>query len=537
MPFRILSTNGAQSFELREGSTLLVGRAASSDIPIFDPTISRRHASLCSSAAGVEVSDLGSSNGTFVNGVRVESASVAVGDELTFGKVPFRLTAVEAPPAPPPGFADESTRGTLTPAEATVIRQRAFNSADGHLSSVFRAANLADARADHSKLDGAARTEKKLALLLEVSKGLSRAVDVNALLDKVTELVFQILDVDRVAIELLDASGARVPTIARDRKGPVAGKAVPQSIARMVVDEKVAVLSDNAPQDQRFGGQSILMQSVRSAMCAPLIGTEDVVQGVLYVDNITTTHRFGDEDLEFLTAFSNIAAVALENSRFAERIRHETIVRGNFERFFAPRLAAQIAGSAHQLKLGGDKATVAVLFSDIRGFTALSESMTPDDVAKLLSEYFSVMVEIVFRHGGTLDKFIGDAVMAQWGAPIGAVDDADRAMDAALDMMRELETLNKRWSAENRPQLQIGVGLSFGESFAGYIGSERRLEYTVIGDVVNIASRLCSEAGSGEILLTDAMRAALSESPPMRERGTMELKGKSQATPVYSVTA
>ncbi|HEY7861840.1 MAG TPA: adenylate/guanylate cyclase domain-containing protein, partial [Gemmatimonadaceae bacterium] len=470
----------------------------------------------------------------FVNGVRVESASVSIGDELTFGKVPFRLTAVEAPPAPPPGLVDESTRSATPLADATVLRQRAFNSADGHLSSVFRAANLAEARG-HAALDGAARTEKKLALLLEVSKGLSRAVDVNALLDKITELVFQILDVDRVAIELIDASGARVPTIARDRQGPVTGKAVPQSIARMVVDEKVAVLSDNAPEDQRFGGQSILMQSVRSAMCAPLIGTEDVVQGVLYVDNITTTHRFGDEDLEFLTAFSNIAAVALENSRFAERIRHETIVRGNFERFFAPRLAAQIAGSAHTLKLGGDKSTVAVLFSDIRGFTALSESMTPDEVASLLSEYFSVMVEIVFRHGGTLDKFIGDAVMAQWGAPISASDDADRAMDAALDMMRELETLNERWTTERRPRLGIGIGLSFGESFAGYIGSERRLEYTVIGDVVNVANRLCSEAGSGEILITDALRQALSDPPPMRERGTMELKGKSQGTPVYSV--
>jgi adenylate cyclase len=537
MPFRLLSTNGAQSFELREGSTLLVGRAASSDIPIFDPTISRRHASVSSSTAGVQVSDLGSSNGTFVNGVRVDSAPVAVGDELTFGKVPFRLTAVEAPAAPAASFLDESTRSTTPPTHATVIKQRAFDSADGRLSSVFRAASLAEAKADRSALDGAARTEKKLALLLEVSKGLSRAVDVNALLDKITELVFQILDVDRVAIELIDSDGARVPTIARDRKGPVTGKAVPQSIARMVVEEKVAVLSDNAPQDQRFGGQSILMQSVRSAMCAPLIGTEDVVHGVLYVDNITTTHRFGDEDLEFLTAFANIAAVALENSRFAERIRHETIVRGNFERFFAPRLAAQIAGAAHKLKLGGDKATVAVLFSDIRGFTALSESMTPDEVAQLLSEYFSVMVEVVFRHGGTLDKFIGDAVMAQWGAPIGAADDADRAMDAALDMMRELEMLNERWSGEGRPRVQIGIGLSYGDSFAGYIGSERRLEYTVIGDVVNIASRLCSEAGSGEILLTDAMRRVLTGAPPMRERGTMELKGKSQATPVYSVTA
>ena len=531
MPFRIVSTSGAQSFELREGSTLLVGRAASSDIPIFDPTISRRHAQLCSTSAGVEVSDLGSSNGTFVNGARVDSATVVVGDELTFGKVPFRVIVQEA--APPPQ--DERTRAVTPPTGATVLKQRAYDSPDGLLSSVFRAANLAEAKDDRSGLNGAARTEKKLALLLEVSKGLSRAVDVNALLDKITELVFQILDVDRVAIELVDADGGRVPTISRDRQGVITGKAIPQSIARMVVDEKVAVLSDNAPQDQRFGGQSILMQSVRSAMCAPLIGTEDVVQGVLYVDNITTTHRFNEEDLEFLTAFSNIAAVALENSKFAERIRHETMVRGNFERFFAPRLAAQIAGSAHKLKLGGDKSKVAVLFSDIRGFTALSETMKPDEVARLLSEYFTVMVEIVFRHGGTLDKFIGDAVMAQWGAPIGAGDDADRAMDAALDMMRELEVLNEQWVNEGRPRLQIGIGLSFGESFAGYIGSERRLEYTVIGDVVNIASRLCSEAGGGEILVTDAMRAALTEAPSMHARGTMDLKGKSQATPVYCV--
>jgi len=532
MPFRIVATSGSMSFELREGSTLLVGRAASSDIPIFDPTISRRHAKLCSSAEGVQVSDLGSINGTFVNGERVDNATVVVGDELVFGKVPFRVIVQDSVTS----AQDERTRSATPVPPATVLKQRAYDSPDGLLSSVFRSANLADAKADRSGLDGAARTEKKLALLLEVSKGLSRAVDVTALLDKITELVFQILDVDRVAIELVDIVGGRVPTISRDRQGVITGKSIPQSIARMVVDEKVAVLSDNAPQDQRFGGQSILMQSVRSAMCAPLIGTEDVVQGVLYVDNITTTHRFNEEDLEFLTAFSNIAAVAIENSKFAERIRHETMVRGNFERFFAPRLAAQIAGSADQLKLGGDKTTVAVLFSDIRGFTALSEAMKPDEVARLLSEYLSVMVEIVFRHGGTLDKFIGDAVMAQWGAPISADDDPDRAMDAALDMMRELEVLNERWASEGRPRLQIGIGLSFGESFAGYIGSERRLEYTVIGDVVNIASRLCSEAGGGEILMTDAMRQALTDAPSMDERGTMELKGKRETLAVYSVS-
>jgi adenylate cyclase len=198
-------------------------------------------------------------------------------------------------------------------------------------------------------------------------------------------------------------------------------------------------------------------------------------------------------------------------------------------------LAARIAGAGEQVKLGGEKRTIAILFSDIRGFTSLSETMNPDDVANLLSEYFTVMVEIVFRHGGTLDKFIGDAVMAQWGAPIGEKDDADRAMAAAVDMLEELKILNVKWKAAGRPEMQIGIGVNYGESFAGYIGSERRLEYTVIGDAVNISSRLCARAEGGEILLTESMKTALSKPPKMTEKGSMELKGRKKPMPVFSV--
>jgi adenylate cyclase len=544
MPFKLISTTGDQSFELLEGTTLIVGRASSSDIPLLDPTISRRHAELSCAPAGVRLRDLGSSNGTFVNGTRVEAVTLVDGDVVTFGQVPFRVMEV-APPAPTPPSATPGSASTeSTSAEgadgvaqdSTILRQRPLHQPTGLLSTMFAATSLADAKARTDAASVHERTEKKLALLLEVSKGLSRAVDVDVLLDTIVGMVFQILDVDRVAIELTDEQGRLVPKIARDRHGAIVRRAVPQSIARKVVEEKVAVLSDNAPQDARFGGQSILMQSVRSAMCAPLIGSEHRVQGVLYVDNLTATQRFDDDDLDFLVAFSSIAAVALENSAFAERIRREMLVRSNFERFFAPNLAARIAAAPEGVRLGGEKRTVAVLFSDIRGFTALSEEMRPDDVARLLSEYFTVMVEVVFRHGGTLDKFIGDAIMAQWGAPIASSDDADRAMSAALDMLRELDQLNARWRAEGRPPLQVGIGLNYGESFAGYIGSERRLEYTVIGDAVNTASRLCSAADGGEILLTESLRAALTHPPPMRERGTMELRGKSQSIAVYSVT-
>lgn len=535
MPLRLISTTSDQSFELGDGATLIVGRASGSDIPLFDPTISRRHAELVCDGTALRIRDLGSSNGSFINGERIETGDAAAGDEVTFGQLLFRLEAVAPAPPPPAPAPAPAPPEPDTARGQSILRERPLGTSTGFLSAVLRGSTLAEVKSGPPPADPHEETEKKLAILLEVAKQLSRATDVDALLDSIAGLVFQILDVDRVAIELLEPSGELVPRICRDRKGPVAARPVPKSIARRAAADKVAILSANALADERFGGQSVLMQSVRSAMCAPLIGSEDRVLGILYVDNLTTTQRFGDDDLDFLVAFSNIAAVAIENGEMAERIRRASLVRSNFERFFAPSLAARIAESPDAVRLGGDKRRVAVLFSDIRGFTALAEEMAPDDVARLLSEYFTVMVDVVFRHGGTLDKFIGDAIMAQWGAPLGADDDADRAMAAALDMMSELELLNVKWAAEGRPAVHIGIGLNCGESFAGYVGAERRLEYTVLGDAVNTASRLCAAAGPGEILLTEDMRAALHAPPPLRERGTMELRGKSMPVPVFSV--
>jgi len=523
MTYRLVGIDNEFRFELAPAGTLVCGRAVTSDLAIVDPTVSRHHADVSVAEGGINVHDVGSSNGTFVNGVRIEQSFVVPGDTLTIGKVAFTLEQVaDAPAAPPPA---------VPPAGAvpggTIVRQVPRTPATGFAESGKLQAAMAAA-------DPAEKDRQKLAILLEVSKGLTRAADTDALLAKVADYVFQILEADRCAILLLEGD-RMVQKVARDKRSATVAYQVPQSIVGMVVEGKVAVLSDDAGEDTRFGGQSILMQQVRSALCAPLIGSEDRVLGVLYVDTFNLMKRFGEADLDFLIAFAGIVAVALENANFAERIRREALTRSNFERFFTPQLAARIANSEEAIRLGGEKRPVAVLFSDIRGFTALSETMNPDAMAKHLTEYFTEMVDCVFRHGGTLDKFIGDAVMAQWGAPIHEPDDADRAMAAAIDMMQQLDLLNERWRAEGRPELRIGIGLNFGEAFAGNIGSERRLEYTVIGDTVNVASRLCSKAGGGEIIISEGFRQVLNSPPALDTLEPLELKNKSQPVPAFRV--
>jgi adenylate cyclase len=277
------------------------------------------------------------------------------------------------------------------------------------------------------------------------------------------------------------------------------------------------------------------MQSVRSAMSAPLMASEGSVLGLIYVDNMTATNSFGDEDLEFLMAFSGIAAVAIENSQLSDQLAREAVVLSNFQRYFAPNIVEQIAGQEGMVQLGGTKRPVVVFFSDIRGFTPMSEKMSPDDIASLLTEYFTEMVEIVFEHGGTLDKFMGDAIMALWGAPVASDDDADRAMRAAIDMMGVLRRLNEKWSSEGKPHVEIGIGINFGEVFAGNIGSEQRMEYTVIGDPVNIASRLCSKADGGQVLISEPFYNVLKAPPEVEALEPLELRGKSKTVPVYQV--
>ncbi len=519
---RLVALSGDQTIELRPGQTVVVGRSLTCDAPVNDPsgTVSRAHAELMLTGAGIRVTDRTSANGTFVNDRRVTQADAGPGDIVAFGKAAFRVEAATAPVAEP-----TDRRGDTRPATppGAIVRRLAVPAA-GSLPPVGGSR--------------AAEREKKLGHLLEIAMQLASAQDLDSLLTRVADLTFALMGVERLSILLRDPDSDELALrLSRGATGADgAPRPVPRSIVREVMEKKEAVLSHDAGADARFSGKSIVLQRVRSAMCAPLLGSDRAPLGALYVDNQKAANAFGDDDLQFLVAFANLTALAIENARLIERVRREAVVRSNFERYFAPDLARQIARSEGAVRLGGDKRPVVILFADIRGFTPIAETMSPEEIATLLNEYFTEMVEIVFEHGGTLDKFMGDALMALWGAPVAREDDAERAMRCALDQLAALEKLNIRWRAQGRRALDIGIGINVGEVFAGNIGADRRLEYTVIGDAVNTASRISDVAGANEILISEAFYRALGQPPEVERVKTLKIKGKARGLRVYRVT-
>jgi adenylate cyclase len=195
----------------------------------------------------------------------------------------------------------------------------------------------------------------------------------------------------------------------------------------------------------------------------------------------------------------------------------------------------QLLQSPDTFRLGGVNQLVTVLFADIRGFPAISEREKPEKVVGLLNKYFSVMSEIIFSHGGTLDKYIGDGLMAIFGAPTVGEEDALNAVKAAVTMQKQVAKLNEELRTEGYEGIAIGIGLHTGEATIGYIGSDKRSEYTAIGDTVNLASRLESNAGGGQILMSEATAAASGNLIPVNQREPLTVKNRVQPVNVLEV--
>jgi adenylate cyclase len=284
------------------------------------------------------------------------------------------------------------------------------------------------------------------------------------------------------------------------------------------------------------GSLSILNLRIKTAICCP-IHSEGRVFGVIYLDNKAKGSKFSEDDLDLVMNVSGIAGLAIENLELLRKLRTEALIRDNLKRFLSPNLAEKIISErdGENFLLKSKKTEVTVLFADIRGFTPLSEALSPMEIAHLLNTYFSEMCAIVFANGGTLDKFIGDCMMVLFNAPMPVADHEIVAVRTALAMRQKLRQKRPEWVKRGITSFHGGIGINTGEAVVGSIGTSARLEYTAIGDPVNIASRICGLAKADQILVTDSVMQKVNKHFRSVMLGATQLKGKRTQVLVHDV--
>jgi len=503
------------------GDVHRLGRHPSQDLQVMDRLVSKQHCLVQRTQRGYEISDAGSRNGTFVNNKRVtEPVLLEAGDRIMIGAT--RITFEQEEAVNEEGV--DLTEAVSAPLIQSVV--------DPSTALQFLPAAMIDdpelLRRDYEKLRFAYQLHHEIALEL----------DLETLLGRVLEMIFTFMPaVDRAVVLLTKPDGGLYVAKKQIRPGISNQKvSVSSTIVNQVVSDRKAVLSNDAVVDDRFdGSQSIVLQGIRSAMAVPMLGHSSQVLGILHVDSLKKIGAFTERDLNVVQGFAGQAALSIENTFMARKIEEEAATREKLQRFLSPNLLSKVLQGEIKIEKGGEVKQVTVLFSDIRKFTNLAARHRPQVIVELLNSYFERMTEIVFDYDGTLDKFIGDALMGLWGAPISNHEDVQNAVRAAYRMQQAMREFNVEAEGIIGEHIGIGIGIDTGEAVAGLMGSSRTMNFTVIGSHVNRAARLCSAAKAGEVMISDTVHRYVCDEFSCAPTEPMLLKGFDQPVPVFRI--
>jgi adenylate cyclase len=521
------------------GERASLGRHPNQTIQLLDRVVSKEHAVVHRMQdGGFLLKDGGSRNGTYVNGEVVKGAiRLNDGDKITIGSTDLFFHS--DPKTQPLGVGRVTIHAD---GMDTHIRSRLASMDEEHFQPEIKILDVASLRRDY----------EKLRISHELGQSIGLEMDLQVLLEKILEKAFEIFPADRGVILLRRGHGGELamqlgmsvgqadellPLLVRSRHGDadVDNVRISQTIINEILEGRQAVLSSDAMMDSRFNkSHSIVLEQIRSTMSVPLLHDEYVL-GIIHLDSKIARGAFTEKDLQILTGFARQAAMMIEHNRLLEKMREEIRAREHLDRLLSPQLVEEVLSGRLELKKGGELRRGTVMFADIRGFTTLSEELAPQQVVAMLNEYFEYMVDILFQYNGTLDKFIGDEMMAVWGAPLSTDEDTLHAVRAAWEMQQMLLDYNEERAERGERIIQIGIGLNTGELVAGYMGSTRSMNYTVMGDTVNTAARFCSAAGPGETLIGENTFAEVGHLFETELLPPTKLKGKHEHVDIYRV--
>jgi adenylate cyclase len=497
-----------------------IGRHPDNTVQVLDRIVSKEHCRITRGPQGGYVlRDVGSLNGSYVNGERVTEHKLQTGDEITLGNTTLRFHDDAAPAGP--------VRNVTMMSDQVQSQVRSRVDASTRFLPAAQITNIDALRGDY----------EKLRIAHELSQKLSVGTDLDEILKRIVDETFQLIKADRAVILLYDPDTGHLSPRYVKQKREGEEIQLSSSILEEVKNNKRAVLSSDAMLDERFkAAKSIIMQGIRSTMCVPLLYADRLV-GAMHMDSLLTTGAFTEKDLTLFQGIAQQAATAIENQRLAKKIEREAGTRAQFQRLLSPNLVDQIVNGALMLDQAGTARDVTMLFADIRGFTEMSERHPPEEMVKTLNDYFEVMVDVLFANGGTLDKYVGDEIIGLFGAPVSLPDAAERAVRCGLAMQEALHEFNRVRESEGAEPIRVGIGINTGPVIAGAIGSSRTLQYTVIGDAVNVASRLCTLAKADEVLISETTMELTRDRVQLEERESVQVKGKSKALAIYRVLA
>ncbi len=505
---------------------MIIGRSIRADIQVDGDLVSRQHARVFDQDGVWHFEDLGSRNGTLLNGVRTASAELQTGDVIMigYGKVLFEKEEdIGAAPEFAVSFIDNPN----------TVEAAVFSAAVGEDEADGAQATMALSYKDLILLN------QRIATITRISQKLATILDKAELLDEVMSTLFELFPQAQRGCTVLrdEFSGFRVQNTKQRASG--AATASVMKISTKLIDtvrrERKSVLSADTAQDDRFSGrESIIGAAGRSIMCAPLQHEKEFF-GVVYLDTESLMQPFTPTDLNLMQGIAGPVAVFLKNAELINRMEDETRMRTSLSRYLSPDLVAQISDGSLSANLGGDQAEGTVMFSDIVGFTAMSERMTATEVLERLNRYFTSMLEAIFGWDGTVDKFGGDAVLAVWGAPMPNPEHAMMGTAGALEMQARLFVLNLALEAAGETTIKMAVGLNSGHFVAGNIGGQDRVEWTVIGDNVNLAQRVESQGFRGCVLVSESTYEQIAEKKGAYGFPPVSVKGKSEPVKIYSI--